>query len=154
MNEASTSITANNNNNSHQYSSDIIVDEYMSDSPLLDSLVSAANVVNKLFNASSCARLMCQVYTEKQIEFENRQDRLIQSSSTLSDYGIPLTESEDSGCLSESSSPVDRAYLKCSSNLESIQQPESAKIQIQMYRHVLFDEASVVDAVQGRSGED
>jgi hypothetical protein len=147
--EALTSISTKNI--SHQYARTDLVDEYMSDSPILDSLVSAANAINKIFNASSCARLMCQVYTEKQIEYEIRQDRLIHSSAS-DDYGIPLTESEDSGCISESASPVDRAYLKCSSTIDGIQQPENA-IQIKMYRQVLFDESSVVDAVQGRSDD-
>jgi hypothetical protein len=140
-------------NNSHQYTTDL-VEEYMSDSPLLDSLVSAANVVNKVFNASACARLMCQVYTEKQIEYEIRQDRLIQSPLSEDDCRIPLTASEDSGCTSQSHSPVDRAFMKCSPSTHGGMQGPENEIQIQMYRQFLFDEASVVDAVQGRSEEE
>ena len=135
---------------SNQYATGII-EESTSDSPILDSLVSAANVVNKIFNASTCARFMCQVYTEKQLEFEIRQDRLIQSS-TSNEQCIPLTSSEDSGCTHSSNSPVDRAYMKCASSVGATQ-PENA-FQIQLYRQFLFDEESVVDTVRNRTSDD
>lgn len=142
-----TAIASQLDETSRQYTPELF-ENPISDSPILDSIVSAANVVNKIFSASSCARLMCQVYTEKQLEFEIRQDHLIQSHQSNDDRGLALTGSEDSGCCSHSNSPVDRAYMKCGS--ASGAPGTVSAFEVQMYRQFLFDEASVVDGVCSR----
>lgn len=111
----------------------------------LDSLVAAANVINNVFSSSSCARSLCQVYTEKQLEFENRQD-LLQVSQSSDIMHVGLTRSEDSDDESDVSSPVDRAQNKCSSAVTG-----SSLLEVQLYRQFLFDEESVVDNIQNRT---
>lgn len=120
-----------------------IIKTSVTDSGLLDSFISAANIVNKLFQKSSCA--VCQMYTDKQLEFEIRQDRLLQSENSTDPDRLQLTSSEDSGCCSQSTSPVDRAYMKCASG-------PSGAFEIAMYRQFLFDEESVVDTIENRTG--
>ncbi len=118
----------------------------VTDSGPLDSFISAANIVNKLFQKSSCA--VCQMYTDKQLEFEIRQDRLLQSENPTNPTDpdrLQLTSSEDSGCCSQSTSPVNRAYMKCASG-------PSGAFEVAMYRQFLFDEESVVDTIENRTG--
>jgi hypothetical protein len=145
-----TAIVNHLDESSRQYSPELF-DDPTSDSPILDSIISAANVVNKIFSASSCARMMCQVYTEKQIDFEIRQDRLLESQLS-NDGALALTASEDSGCCSHTSSPVNRAHLKCAS--AGAPGRSMGAFEVQLYREFLFDEESVVDAIRNRSGDE
>ena len=115
------------------------------DSNILDTLYFAATSINKLFtSSSSCA--VCKMYTEKQIEFEIRQDRLLTANHS-NIQGLALTTSEDSGCCSQTSSPVDRAHFKCAS-----MQGDASDYEVAMYRQFLFDESSVVDTITNRVG--
>lgn len=118
------------------------VDEPSSDSPLLDSIVSAANALNKVFQSSSCARVMCQVYTDKQIEYEITQDTLI-SLDGPDQLPLAWTASDDSAVSDQSASPVERAFMKYA--------PTATAFEVELYRKFLFDEESVVDAVMDRS---
>lgn len=129
-------------NKSHHSDFDSISKQNLS---LLDSLVATANVINNVFSSSSCARSLCQVYTEKQLEFENRQDILqISQSSDLLQIG--LTQSDDSDDQSDRSSPVERAHMRC-----SVATTSSSFLEVQLYRQFLFDEESVVDNIQNRT---
>jgi hypothetical protein len=86
-----------------------------SETDWVDTVVSCAQMVNKMFTRNTCR--LCHVYSDKQVEFENSMRS-----------------------VDESSSPVDRAFLKA----------VFPAAEVEMYRQFLFDEDSVVDSVGHR----
>lgn len=90
----------------------------------VDSMVQVAHTANKLFSKHTCR--LCQVYTDKQVEYETRQENALRYQQYF----------ESSG----DSSPIDRVW----DNLEAA---ASQQLNIELYRQFLFDEESVVSNV-------
>ena len=106
-----TSLLVQNNNNNNKADEDWVV----------DTVVSCAQSVNKLFVRNTCR--LCQIYVDRQVSFEEETEKMMCSDSSSS----------------SSSNPVERAFLKAT---PFIQAP-----QVELYRQFLFDEDSVVDSV-------
>ena len=92
----------------------------------VDTMVSCAQAMNKLFVHNTCR--LCQVYSDKQVEFERQLQE----------------ENNSSSC----NNPVDRAFLRTGGI------PQMLLPEVELYRQFLFDEDSVVDSVGQREETD
>jgi hypothetical protein len=103
----------------------------------IDTVVSCAQTVNKLFTRNTCR--LCHVYSDRQVEYENSIIAALENTTTTSSV------STSSSALPNS--PVERACLKAA-HCTSLVGPE-----VELYRQFLFDEESVEEAVYSRTGE-
>jgi hypothetical protein len=108
------------------------------DARWIDTIVSCAQTVNKLFTSQTCR--LCHVYSDRQVEYEN--------SLSLAASAAAATAA-DRRNQPAIISPVERAYLKTTSTTNAtLLQPE-----VEFYRQFLFDEESVVQTVYNRTGD-
>jgi hypothetical protein len=121
------------------------------DARWIDTVVSCAQTINKLFTRHTCR--LCHVYSDRQVEYENSLSLAAAAAPTTVDYAgsgmYPQLVEQEQHQLAVIS-PVERAYLKTTRTANAaLLQPE-----VEFYRQFLFDEESVVDAVYSRTGED
>jgi hypothetical protein len=99
---------------------------------VVDSMVSAATTINKMFTLNTCR--LCQVYTDKQVEYECKRQDLI----------MPAVYDEEE---MPEDNPVGRAIGQAAAAAAG-----ASAWEVEIYRQFLFDEASVVENVSLRGG--
>ena len=92
----------------------------------VDSMVQVAHAANKLFSKHTCR--MCQVYTDKQVEYETRQEAALRYHD-----GSPLDRVWNNSNLETAAAAAAYSY--------------SEQLNIELYRQFLFDEESVVSSL-------
>lgn len=98
---------------------------------VLDGMVQMAKSCNNLLSKNACH--LCNVYVDKQLEFEQRQECI------------------GNGAATQAISPVERVWMRTVPP-EGLQPPQ--QMEVDLYKQFLFDEDSVVDTVSSREDDD